>query len=732
MLTSPTGHGWKKSLPKKSLTIEKTATFLLTALLLISFFVLFSPQVTATATAITSISPEKGHVGTEVQVNGTIQTANGTYQILFDGEEVKNGTIVGNNVSDTFIVPHRPAGDYKVTLKDLNATSESDILFTVKTAYYVQAVKPAPPNQLQEGNSTQIWVNVTGGKENTAYSANITVANPNNTIHWDIVSFNTTNRGYGKKSITYPDQFLRAHTNFTGVYKIAFNKTLASDALTIGLTNATEYYRYQVIDVQAAGYAPKEPVNVTITSAEGIVFYSENITAPPSGIVTANWTIPANAVYGNYTVEVSNSTTSGTVKPVLDVQNFAIAEKLVDFVIITVNLDSEPVEDVKLECYDGYNATKQIGSRQTDEEGSANFMLEVGYYNFTAFWKGLRVNQTCFDVVKAMNRTVVCPLANIKVEVREELTGERLPFIDVNLTYNYTKNNSTLTETNSFETNSTGRVIFRNLFTPHVTKVNYTIEARRYGNLFYTGVTTNLTATCWVNVTCPTYTLTVEVFDSKQLAFRNATLAVYEWSSGLASGNRSYPFCIWMSTNISGSATVKCPFGRYKVKVYVGEVVVNWTSVDLINETQKLRVYCNIFNLTVPVKVVDYFGQAIPNVKVEVKREDTEPLEFTTAADGTATLHIKIGGDCQILLYLSDSSDPCETRTIYLDWTKNGEEIEFKLSRYVIIGRYLIETSELTTIIILVVIVVFFVAALAYRKLSRRKMLEKVETEKDL
>ncbi|MEA2089305.1 MAG: IPT/TIG domain-containing protein, partial [Thermoproteota archaeon] len=163
MFTSPTKCGWKKGLPKKSLRSEKITTFLLIASLAISFFALFSPQAAATATEITSISPKEGSVGTEVRVNGTIETTNGTYRILFDGEEVKNGTIIGNNVSDTFMVPHRPAGVYNVTLKDLNATSEFHALFTVETAYYVQAVEPAPPNQLQEGNSTQIWVNITGG-----------------------------------------------------------------------------------------------------------------------------------------------------------------------------------------------------------------------------------------------------------------------------------------------------------------------------------------------------------------------------------------------------------------------------------------------------------------------------------------------------------------------------------------------------------------------------------------
>lgn len=714
---------------KKYLRRIKIVTLLLTVLLAISFFALFLPHAAAAQTKIISISPEKGRVRAEVSVNGTIETTNGTYRILFNEEKVKKGTIVGNNVNITFIVPHRPAGNYSITLQDINATS-GEVLssyvferpFTIETAFYVEAIAPSPPGQLQEGDPVPIWVNITGGEIQIDYYPNITVATPGK----EVVYFNDTistsvddETGDMWINITYPKDFqpLGAHTNFTGTYKIALNETYTGLSQTgdfiIGLTNAAEYHRYQVVNIQAAGYMPNEPVNVTLASAGETVFSPENLTASSSGMVIANWVIPANATYGSYTVTVSNSTTPGTVKPVADVQNFTIVKKTVSCRIQTVDLESEPVEGVEVKAYDGYNETQQIGSRKTDKNGSAEFKLDAGKYVFKAFWKDLEVKSSIFDVAKDMNQTMVCQLAHIKVKVTDE-AGMQLPFINVNLTCSYTKDNETVTETDLLETNSTGRVAFRNLLTNVVTDVNYTLEARRYGNLFYTKLIENLTSTCCVNITCPTYTLTIELFDSNELPFQNATLAVYEWSSGLSSA-------VWTHTNSSGSVAVNRTFGRYKVRAYVSEIAINETTVDLVNETQKLQVYCNILNLTLSAKVVDYFGHVIPNVKVEVKREGIEPSESITGADGKAVVHLKVGGDCQMNLTLPGESKPCETLPCYLDWAKTESEITFKLDRYVMVGGCLLETSQLTTIITLAAMVVIFAVALTYRRFLHTK-----------
>ncbi|MFQ5999344.1 MAG: hypothetical protein ACE5J6_01065 [Candidatus Bathyarchaeia archaeon] len=310
-------------LPKRS----KVAATFMAMLLVITLTAALLPKATATP-IITFIDPESGHVGDVVRVAGEIDTVNGSYTLFFDGEEVKNGTAVGTAVNDTFIVPHRPLGNYSVMLHD--ATTKVNytfpISFAIETAYYVKVVVPPPPQQLQEGESTQILVNVTGGEANTVYSANITVTDPSGTVYYNdtLQLTNTTNTGYGEGNITYPANFTSgAHTNYTGVYNIAFNETPASGNFTVGLTNAAEYYRFQVVGIRATGYKPSESVWVNITFAgEDVISIPKN--ASIGGVVEASWEIPGNASLGVYTVTVTNSTTPGTVKPVRDVQNFTV------------------------------------------------------------------------------------------------------------------------------------------------------------------------------------------------------------------------------------------------------------------------------------------------------------------------------------------------------------------------------------------------------------------------
>jgi len=162
-------------LPKRG----KVVTIFVAILLVITFIATLSPIATATPT-ITDIYPKSGPVGKTVRVEGTIDTANGSYAIFFDGEEVKNGTAEGTVVNNTFIVPHRPLGNYSVMLQD--ATTKDNytfsIAFAVETTYYLKPVVPQLPQQLQEGEATQILVNVTGGEANIVYSANIAVTDP--------------------------------------------------------------------------------------------------------------------------------------------------------------------------------------------------------------------------------------------------------------------------------------------------------------------------------------------------------------------------------------------------------------------------------------------------------------------------------------------------------------------------------------------------------------------------
>lgn len=709
-----------RNLAKKS---KITATFIV--LLLMAPFIasLLVPQVTATPT-ITTITPNSGPVGTPVSVVGEIDTANGSYVIYFDDEEVKNGTAVERAVDDTFVMPRRPEGNYTVMLHDIAGNTNDTATFTIETAYYIEAVVPTQPEQLQEGEPTEIWVNVTGGAENTRYWANITIIDPSGAIYYNdtLQLTNTTNTGYGEGNRTYPTDFSSgAHTNYTGTYNIAFNGTLKTGNFTVGLTNATEYHRFQVVNIRAANYTQlNECAWVNITFAGGIIF-SENVSAV-GGVIEASWEIPDNASMGLYTVTITNSTTPGTIKPIPapDTQNFTIVE--IPLQVQTKKLDGEVLTYVKI---DVYNATNElIASDKTDEEGLTSFSVEGGNYTIEASWAiqateyvlvGTLVNQS---IKKSVNLTLWCWIAHLKIAI-----SPPLPLINIALTYHY--NNKTMTR--SFETNSTG--IIKTYYMP--TNLSYTIEARRYGFPFYNETIPDLSAemdVTWVNITitCPTYTMSVKVLDSKGESLSNVQVNLMEWSSWNSADSGT--------TDNQGNVNLSATFGRYKVKVYddnavLGhEVVLNETLFDLIEDELSVVVNCKIFNIDLSVKTLDFFGQSVPNAKVEIERKfGQEWIEIgnsTTSLDGLASLNSIVGGDYRVSIYLRGKL--AGINQLYVGESK---QILFKIDGYAVIGGYPVEIIQLITYISIVLLVVVFSLALTYRRLLRRFLKKKSESE---
>jgi hypothetical protein len=196
----------------------------------------------------------------------------------------------------------------------------------VTTSYYVRA----EPARIQEGLNTTITVGVNGAEAKTTYALTVNVTNPAHAHYSGTVVVSTNSTGSGSNSTLYYGDFSGgANTNYVGTYTIAVNETLATGNFTVGLTNAIEYYRFQVVSIRAANYIqPSEYAwaNITWVETRETVF-SENVSAV-DGVIEANWTIPSNALLGNYTVTVVNSTMPGTIKPVPDTQNFTVIEKI--------------------------------------------------------------------------------------------------------------------------------------------------------------------------------------------------------------------------------------------------------------------------------------------------------------------------------------------------------------------------------------------------------------------
>jgi hypothetical protein len=678
------------------------------------------------------LKPSAGPVGTTVRITGEIIQPNGKYEILWDGENMKNGTCAPGSitVNDTFIVPPSVKGNHTVTLRDyfygINSTS---VIFLVnETTYYVFA----KPNWVQEGLDANITAGLYGGKANANYAFTIKVTSPKMASFNASVSFKTDIEGSGNGTKSYLNGFNHANTSFVGTYIMEVNETLAKGEFTVALTDKPTYKLGENVSIRASAYKPSESVTINIKfSGLSVAGYPKNVTANTQGVVTNSWIIPMMAELGNYTVTITNTTISGTVKKPADVQNFTVIG--ITCQIQIRNLDNETVAGVIVYAWNSTKPTTleevPVAASETNETGWVSFPLEVGNYTFWALWNeevvvGSLTNQSVTGNT-VLNMT--CRLAEIGITVREALAPPHpLPFINVTLMYNYTTwYNASRVEAPSFETGLNGTVVIGNT----LTNISYLIQARRYDHLFNQTLIKNLTASLWINITCPTDALFVNVLDANGLPVKNVQVGVYEWTTWIPMGPAEF-------TNGSGSADFFVTFGRYEVSVFnytaelKSDVVINETIIDLVNETQPMVVYCKLLNLDVTVKVVDYFGRPVPNALIDVKRENESNLvlmemgNLTTGSSGIIPLNSIIGGEYQFSVYIRGKL--CEVTFQLLD---SSRELVLKIGGYVVIGGYPMDTGQFVTLIS-VILVCALCLAILFRELPSRMKRKKTPSKK--
>jgi len=723
---------------------EKIITTFVIVLLVTTLAATVIPWATATPTTITSTTPESGHVGDIIRVVGEIDTTNGTYTIFFDEERVQNGTALDKVVNATFFAPHRPNDNYLVRLYDETTGYSDTRIFSLEPAYYIEAVVPSPPKQLQEGQSTEIRVNVTGGTENTCYVANITVTDPSNTVFFNASTqlTDTADTGDGWASALYPRDFgTSAHTNLTGVYRISFNNTLATGSFAVGLTDQLEYPRTETVSVQGSGYKADENVTVGILVAGvSVSGYPKNVTTDSGGLVVDFWEIPANVTPGMYTVTLTSVTGLGTLKTPVDAQNFTVLGAFCLIQAWNLGEPPEPVAGVAIVAREAKQPGVQVEA--TNETGWVEFALDFGNYTFEAQWTvvtsrypegnivvvGSLRNQSITEM-KVYEFNITCQLAHVNILVKDE-ADKPLPFVYITLTYSYTQlEGMPVSDEDLFVTDYRGT--WNKLNT--LTSISYTIEARRYGHLFYKTLIENLTVTRWINITCPTCTIFIHVLDSNEHPLQNVQVTVYEWSSERV--------MLSEATNETGNITSELTFGRYEITVskYSADfnevIVLNRTILDLIeyeDEEQFLVIHCKIFGIALSVKVVDYFGQPIPNTMVEIERRSEQKwmkIESSPKTDSEGIVSLPtIGGDYLISIYATGSLD--ETRTLSLT---TSQQIVIKLDKYMLVGGYLIETSRFITYIPIILLVVVFCSSFIYKryvKISAKKKMTPEEISK--
>ncbi len=681
--------------------IERLACLIL---ILTSVLITLSLLPKAVAGMSILVNPDTGNVGTLVTVTANVTTTNGKYDVYFDQDLTASGTSSANNVNATFIVPQTTAGNHNVTVVDVTTLDNATATFNVTTSYSL--VIPTMTEPLQENDSIPISANITGGELGMAYVANITVQAPTNVTYVNMLNVGTVST-FGNLTATanYPNDFSTgASTNFVGNYTILFNSTIAYQSFLVGLTNSTQYHRNQTANIQAAGYGSNE--NVTLTIAGDDIDDSYNLTAS-SGLINYNWTVPDTASVGNYTVSVY-SLAGPTSKSLPDVQTFAVPGFPVN--ITAMNLAEEPVPNVIIVGFEFENGTV-ADNETTDTTGLATLNLEVGNYTCDAYSQNAystseNIGKQAIEVNDTVALDIVCNLTDLKVQV---VAGNlSIPDAGIYLT--------PLNE--SYTTDLNGTAIIPSL----LPDLAYSLNVTRYGTSFnvtsISQLLMNGTAVAYYNVTfsCPTLVLRVTATESDGQPFNNTLVRVQE-----KSGEPLYE----QYTDANGSVTFNPPLGIYSVMVYdKSGIMLNETTVDLF-QNESTTVQCDLYGLTVSVKVVDYFGQGIGNVNVELQREGEPTMSAPpTKADGIATFNNVIGGNLEVVLYLGDSTQPVVTEGVTVE---NSTTIQVTISKYIVLGGLLVQTTEFATILVIAVAIAFILALEVYR--FRRSKTKKGETE---
>jgi hypothetical protein len=649
----------------------------------------FTPQVKATTTII-SMDPTYGYVGTLVNLQANITSTNGQYEIKLDETLITSGTATENDVNATFNIPDATQGDHNVTVFDVDNGENATAIFNIDTAYLLKTNAPALPTQLQEGDPVTINATITGGTQTTLYTANLTVTNPNNTKYTVPVNITTSEAGTGIVYLTYPDQFTSASTNLTGTYTATYNETSASTTFFIGLTKSAEYHRTQTIDVKAV-YQPFE--NVTVAISGNFIYNIENWTADDTGIIHyTNWTVPEDALIDTYTVRITSNLTKKTPE---DAQNFTVPGYAIDFT--TRNLAEEPVIEVTLKAIEnGVLAT----SNTSDYNGYLRLRLESGTYVCEAYFRGIRVGENSITITGDTSLNFSCSLTNLRVIVTDN-NSNPIPEVTVNLI----EENKTLT------TNLNGTVAFTSLL-PNNT---YTLNSSRYNMPFDTTTIPELPAAAWYNasIILPMLTLQVTVFDASGNLINNALVRIRERIAGV----------YFEGTTINGILTHDFLLGRYDIEIYSNGIRLNGTTVDLNQTIVAVQIKCQLFGLNVSIRIIDYFGQPIPNANVTLQNGGYGTSSLTTG-DGTATFTNVIGGDLQLAVYMLGQSEPCVAETAGIT---NSTTIAIKIDRYSLLAGLLVETNQLITVIIIILIVIFMLSIEILRR--RRHKTQKTETQ---
>jgi hypothetical protein len=653
-------------------------------------------------------------VGTPVTMIGTIDTVNSTYTVYLGDQLVDTGSSSGYYVASNFTIPDTPGGTYNLTLTDVALNTSYAYTFPILTAYSIKPVVPSSPAQLQEGSNVGLKVAVTGGQPNTVYGAEITVTLPPalGANFTKTVSLTASSLGTAETQILFPDSSFSpsgSTANYAGTYTAYFNYTqsLAQQSFTIGFTDLTQYHRQDTLNLNAVGYQPSQSATVAIQFNNQTVS-SQTVSASSQGAVAATWQIPSTAAVGTYTATITPQGSSS--KEIADVQTFQINGYPITFT--AVNLAGDVVPNILVEAVDQAVAGT-VYSGTTGYAGMAVINLEKGNATVAAYWNQVKVGEIQISATVGASYNITCQLTDLKIKVQDN-SGVVIPFTNLNLTCQYVnRTGATQTGTAFGQTDLTGTYTFNSTL-PNIT---YVVNASKYDAVFNSGNNTvsSLSAQPMVKVTviCPEETLTLTTVDYRGAVLPNARVTLIEQASGIF-------YSVFIDSN--GNAQLQVTFGQYQLSVYTADnVLLNQTVLNVLTNTQS-QIRCVLSNLQITVKVVDYFGNPISNINVQLSRPGMITQSFTTQSDGKATFNNVLGGDIEVTANLFGNQNIYVAKNIQVN---SPTTVTLSMEKYVALGGVLVDASLLATLLLILLVVVLLVVIEVFRrtgfKLLRKK-----------
>ena len=650
-------------------------------------------------------SVSSGPVGYALNLQGTIYTSNGSYQLIFNNQVIASGTSEGYYINKNFSVPEVPGGTYALRLRDLTVNVNStENNFQVTTTYSINTV----PSQIQEGKSVMFGVSVTGGDPSISYYANVSVVLPSplNIGYSKIVSLGTPNqKGTVSTQETYPDSSFLPNgslTDYAGSYNVYFNQSvpLAQSQFSVGILDSSTYHRGQTATMRAVGYQSSQTATLTVTNvANGTSIDSETITASTDGVISKAWVIPSNVGLGNYKVAI---TPEGTQKSLQDSQTFSINGYPVQ--IKTVNLANEVVPQIEIKAID--QATNIAYSGTSGADGITNLNLEAGVHVLTAFWKGVNVGGTNITVTGNGVFNLQCQLTDLKIIVQNQ-NGVVLPFVNLAITFTYQQaNGASQAGSASGQTDLSGSFSLNST----LTGISYTVDASLYNKVLNSGNDTfsKIPAQPFsqIVIICPNEALTINVVGYAQSPIPDARIELVELTNSVFYAS---------TTDSSGSVTLSVTFGTYRVRVYKDNILINQTNIEVFGATEK-HIQCTLYGIQIKVSVIDFFGQPIPNANVTLNGPDTESFS-AIAKSGTATFNNVVGGNMQIIAFAQGAQNDYQAITLNVD---QPTSVQVRIDRIVALGPILIQVSTLFAILVIVIAIISLAIVEIYtRKIAK-------------